>query len=115
MDRRPYVMEAVGKVLAGIPQAGPWLQQRYLQLWNPANYALVGGIGVLINYAVWGLLVSVAPGLPWFITNFLAILCAWSWNWGNSVGPLGWLWGFHRPEKEGVQHAKNKRNRARAK
>jgi len=32
--------------------------------------------------------------LPLWIANLVAILIAWTWNWANSVGPLGFLWGF---------------------
>jgi len=71
----------------------PKLQDLYVRFWNPANYALIGSIGVAINYLVWLLLQS---SFPWFITNFLAILTAWGWNWLNSVGPLAYLWGFRK-------------------
>jgi len=63
----------------------------YERLWNPMNYAIIGGIGVVINYLVWLLL---QPMFVWWVTNALAILIAWTWNWSNSVGPLGFLWGF---------------------
>jgi len=65
----------------------------YEKLWNPINYACVGGIGVLINYLIFAMLISL---FPWWITNAIAILVAWSWNWGMSVGPLGYLWGFKK-------------------
>lgn len=60
---------------------------------------MIGGIGVLINYLVWMLLISFG-GLPWFFINAFAIIIAWSWNWANSVGPLGWLWGFKERKNE---------------
>ena len=63
----------------------------YVQFVNPINYAIVGGIGVLINYLTFILLVH---RFPWWVTNGLAILVAWTWNWSMSVGPFGWLWGF---------------------
>jgi putative flippase GtrA len=97
-----YMPAHIYGLLGRIPRAGQWLQRRYLELWNPANYAIVGGIGVIINYAVWALLLHFLPWLPWFLNNALAILTAWSWNWANSVGPWGWIWGFkkrgRRPE-----------------
>lgn len=46
-----------------------------------------------INFVVWALLIG---RLPWFLTNALAIITAWSWNWAMSVGPLGWIWGFKK-------------------
>lgn len=72
----------------------------YAKMWNPINYALIGGIGVVVNYLVWILLSALAPWMPWWLVNGIAIITAWSWNWGNSVGPLGWVWGF---KKKGVK------------
>lgn len=63
----------------------------YEKLWNPLNYAIVGGIGVVINFVIMALLISV---FPWWAANAVAILTAWTWNWANSVGPMGYLWGF---------------------
>lgn len=88
-----YITPWISGLLGRIPRAGAWLQRRYLQFWNPVNYALVGGIGVAINFIVWALLIG---RLPWFLTNALAIITAWSWNWAMSVGPLGWIWGFRK-------------------
>jgi len=68
-------------------------EKYYEKFWNPLNYAFVGGIGVLINYLVFALLIS---AFPWWICNALAILTAWMWNWSMSVGPLGYLWGFSK-------------------
>jgi len=65
----------------------------YLKFWNPLNYAFVGGIGTLINYLVFVLLIG---SLPWWATNAFAILTGWMWNWSMSVGPFGWLWGFRK-------------------
>lgn len=72
------------------------LDRLYEKLWNPVNYAIVGGIGMGINYLIWALTIG---GMPWYLSNFVAILCAWSWNWANSVGPLGYLWGFEKREQ----------------
>lgn len=74
----------------------PTFSRLYLRLLNPFNYALVGGIGVFINYGVWSGLLWLVPWLPWWLINALAIIIAWSWNWANSVGPLGWFWGFKK-------------------
>lgn len=86
----------IGEKLYNIPRAGSWLFEIYKVTWKFVNYALVGGIGVLINYLVWAILLYMAPGSAWFITNFIAIFSAWLWNFYNSVGPWGWLWGFKR-------------------
>lgn len=67
----------------------------YVRAWNPINYAIVGGIGVLINMLVAWIFWSYLP-LPWWFINAVAILVAWLWNWANSVGPLGWIWGFRK-------------------
>ena len=68
----------------------------YQKLWNPVNYMIVGGIGVGINFLVNAVLLNY---LFWMISNFLAILIAFVWNWANSVGPLGHYWGFPRKEE----------------
>ena len=65
----------------------------YERFWNPMNYAFVGGIGTLINYLVFALLIG---SLPWWITNAFAIIAGWMWNWSMSVGPFGYLWGFSK-------------------
>jgi len=88
----------LAKTLGG-KKYGPNLANLYLQFWNPINYALIGGVGIIINYLVWLLFVSFGS-LPWFFINALAIITAWSWNWANSVGPLGWLWGFKGRDKK---------------
>lgn len=63
----------------------------YVKLWNPINYAIIGGIGVIINFLVW---MATIQALPWFLSNFLAIICAWAWNWSQAVGPFCKHWGF---------------------
>lgn len=73
------------------------LQNLYVRLWNPVNYAVIGGIGISINYLVNAILLNY---MAWYFSNFVAILIAWSWNWANSVGPIGFLWGFEKKEKE---------------
>lgn len=72
-----------------------WFRRRYVSFWNPVNYALVGGLGMGINFLVNAILLFY---MPWYLSNVLAILTAWSWNWINSVGPAGHYWGF--PTKE---------------
>jgi hypothetical protein len=63
----------------------------YDKSWNLANYAIVCGIGVLINMSI---LLPVSKIFPLWLANLFAILTAWMWNWSMSVGPFGWLWGF---------------------
>lgn len=83
--------------LSRIPRVGGALSTFYLKMSNPFNYAVVGFIGVLINYLVNGLLIG---SLTWWISNALAILAAWLWNWSQSVGPFGWIWGFKQRKKK---------------
>lgn len=74
-----------------------WLAKTYARLWNPINYLVVGGIGTIINFLVWFILGNM---FAWWITNTLAILTAFLWNWSNSVGPFGWVWGFKKREEK---------------
>ena len=90
---RGFLLNLINTI--GGKKYGEDLANLYAKFWNPINYALIGGFGVIINYLVWLLFVS-SSGLPWFFINAIAIIMAWSWNWANSVGPLGWLWGFKK-------------------
>lgn len=83
--------------LSRIPQVGGALSRIYIKFSNPLNYAMVGFIGVLINYLVNGLLIG---SLTWWVSNALAIMGAWVWNWSQSVGPFGWIWGFKGRQKK---------------
>ena len=65
----------------------------YERFWNPLNYAIIGGIGMLIN---WLVCISLIGSFPWWITSALGILTGWMWNWSMSVGPFGYLWGFSK-------------------
>jgi len=94
---RGFLLDLIKSI--GGKKYGKDLATLYVKFWNPINYALIGGIGVLINYLVWLLFVSFG-GLPWFLINAIAIITAWSWNWANSVGPLGWVWGFRERKKK---------------
>lgn len=87
-----HIPKAIISLLSDIDKSQR-LVHLYVQFWNPINYAVVGGIGVIINFGLWFML---STTFPWWIVNALAILCAWSWNWANSVGPLGFLWGFKK-------------------
>jgi hypothetical protein len=90
------IMQLIFKGLWKIPYFGEALTKIYVKAWNPINYAIIGGIGVLINMALLG---STLPYMPWFISNIIAIGCAWLWNWINAVGPLCHHWGFKRQDK----------------
>jgi len=70
---------------------GEQISKIYMAYWNPINYAIVGGIGVLLNYLIWATLNN---AFDWWITNAMAIIVTWGWNWIMSVGPLGYMWGF---------------------
>lgn len=90
-------LQTIAKLIAGEKRgekAAEQVTNIYRKFWNPINYAIVGGTGVLINYLVWSLLQNV---FAWWLVNALAILSAWLWNWGMSVGPFGHLWGFKQP------------------
>jgi len=76
-----------------------WLYRRYLRLWNPINYMIIGGIGVLVNFLVQIPLMFV--GVPWVFQNAAGILTAFIWNWSQSVGPFGYLWGFKQDANRG--------------
>ena len=91
-----YIPEAIFGILKGNKR----LADLYKRMWNPINYALIGGVGVGINYLIFALLIGM---MPWFFTNIIAIICAWSWNWANSVGPLGFLWGFSKKSAKDVK------------
>lgn len=76
------------------------LSSLYVRLWNPVNYALIGGLGMGINYLINAIFLNY---MPWYFSNCLAILTAWSWNWANSVGPAGHYWGFPTKEERHAQ------------
>jgi putative flippase GtrA len=71
------------------------LADLYKSQWNIINYFIIGGIGVLINYAV---NFSFINSLGFVISNALAIGVAMTWNWINSVGALCEYWGYTKNE-----------------
>lgn len=73
------------------------LEQLYGKYWNPINYAIVGGIGVLINVALMNFTITF---MYWLSADLLSIVAAWIWNWSQSVGPFGHYWGFDKHGKE---------------
>jgi putative flippase GtrA len=67
------------------------VRRLYLKNTNFWNYGLVCGVGVLVNQVVLHLCVRL---LPLWLSDLLAILSAWLWNYSNSVGRLSKYWGF---------------------
>jgi hypothetical protein len=72
------------------------VEQIYERYWNPINYAVIGGIGVLINMALMNFTITF---MNWLFADLISILVAWSWNWSQSVGPFGHYWGFGKNGK----------------
>lgn len=64
------------------------LYVRYMSL---INYAIVCGIGVLINQFVLHRMVNL---MALWLANMAAILTAFLWNYFFTVGPLGYLFGL---------------------
>ena len=87
-----YIHGFLGK----IPRVGSWMARQYVKFWNPVNYAIIGGIGVIINFILFAATIKI---MPWYFCNIISIGSAWMWNWSNSVGPLGVHWGFKKNEK----------------
>lgn len=63
----------------------------YLKGMSFINYALVCGVGVIIN--MWVLL-TISKFAPLWISNLCAILIAWANNWLFTVGPYGFIFGL---------------------
>ena len=76
---------------------GERLPRMYVRWMRAINYAIIGGVGVIINMTFLHGLVAV---FPLALANLGAILVAWTWNYTMSVGRLGYLWGFTNQEKE---------------
>ena len=75
------------------------LAEMYVKYMSLINYAIVAGIGVIINMFVLLTFVSI---FPLFMANGVAILVAFLWNWTLSVGPMGYFMGL-QPEVEEEQ------------
>ena len=72
----------------------------YLDFMSIINYAIVCGIGVIINQLAIHTLIKF---MSLFWANSFAILIAFIWNWNFSVGPLGFLFGLS-PRKKKVKN-----------
>jgi len=70
----------------------------YLKNLSLLNYAVVCGVGVLINMSIIGVLFNLGLGL--YVSNAGAILVAFLWNWTFSVGPYGHIFQLSRKEKK---------------
>jgi len=99
------VLEVI-RVFTGKDEKIPNLYLKWLTLFN---YAVVCGVGVLINMFI---IQGIVALLPLWQADLVAILAAFLWNWMNSVGPLGQYWdlSFNLSQKNKVrlnQLAKN--------
>lgn len=56
------------------------------------NYAIICGIGVLIQSII---LMFLSNSMPLLLANFIGVLVAWLWNYENSVGRFGGEWGMN--------------------
>lgn len=66
-------------MLRKIPRIGHGLAKLYL--WKPVyfNFAIVGAFGILLQYVVTWMLLTL--GLPWWAAMFLGIVAAWNSNY----------------------------------
>jgi len=76
----------------------PKLEEFYKQRLSLINYAVVCGVGVLINMAVISFLFDFGLGLV--VANAIAIFTAFLWNWTFSVGPYGYLFDLGKPPEK---------------
>lgn len=84
------------KVLA-IIDPSKRLSDIYLKTFSFVNYAIVCSIGVVYNMAI---LLYLANMMPLYLANLFAIFIPWFWNWGLTVGPLGYLMGLTPKRKK---------------
>ena len=75
----------------------PKVGDLYVKFWNPINYVIICGTGVLINMSV---LLPLSNLFPLWLANLFAIGTAVCWNWANTVGTFGWLWGFKEKKEK---------------
>ena len=77
----------------------PKISDFYVKRVSLFNYGLVCGVGVLINMKILGALFDFGLGL--YVSNAIAILVAFLWNWTFSVGPYGYIFDLNtRPAKK---------------
>ena len=71
--------------------------EMYVKWMSLINYAIVAGIGVIINQLILHRMVSY---MALWLANLIAIFVAFGWNYLFSVGPLGYLFGLSlKPRK----------------
>lgn len=95
------VVQVIHDGLTRLPRYGWKIADFYLRIFSWVNYALVALVGVGINFLVNAILLFY---MPWYFSNLVAIMTAWSWNWANSVGPLGYLWGFAKNDRKTIKN-----------
>jgi putative flippase GtrA len=76
----------------------------YLKYLNLFNYAIVCGIGVLINMTIITTVFNMTGEL--MVSNALAILTAFLWNWSFSVGPFGHVFDLKPPPPPTIKEEK---------
>jgi len=90
-EKFTWIQRRILSVCLLIPRIGDFLAKLYIKRWNFINYAIIGGIGVLINYTIFAVTIQY---FPWYVCNIIAIGSAMSWNWINSVGKFCDYWGY---------------------
>jgi GtrA-like protein len=88
-----YVVEALHLV-----KADDSIIDFYLKYRSLFNYAVVGGLGVVVNMVVLNFLFNF--GLPLLVANGCAILVAFIGNWALSVGPYGYFMDLSKKEED---------------
>ncbi len=94
-----YFPAAVLKIL-GLIDPSKRYSELYLKAYSFINYALVCGVGVIIN--MWVLL-TISQFAPLWLSNLCAILIAWMNNWVFTVGPYGFIFGLSPHKKREIK------------
>ena len=69
----------------------PILKKLYLKNTKFWKYALICGLGIIVNQVFIHLFIRF---LPLWIANLFAIIIAWLWNYTNTLGFLSKYWGM---------------------
>ena len=69
----------------------------YVKWMSLINYAIVCGIGVLINQFIIHRMVNL---MSLWLSNMIAISIAFLWNYFLTVGPFGYLFGLSRKREK---------------